>query len=89
MAQSDGGGADEGPADGPVKGSTENLRRGFLFVPGNGSGLRRDEDSAATEDRLPRHLWRTCTIKETFMGRDGRVRSCRILLPGGAELKRP
>ncbi|KAG0422551.1 hypothetical protein HPB47_001638 [Ixodes persulcatus] len=26
------------------------------------------------EDHLPRHLWRTsCRMKETFMGRDGRV----------------
>ncbi|KAG0412884.1 hypothetical protein HPB47_009979 [Ixodes persulcatus] len=156
MAQSDGGGADEGPADGPVKGSyppylpelpelrviieeasgveepaegddgisllgkytralpahrksTQRLKSTLKQTVGyrvfdhdevkevdiiitkrleeetvdndrtfsrrlDGAHKKRfadkqtpNEDSAATEDSLPRHLWRTCTIKERFM----------------------
>lgn len=37
----------------------------------------------------PRQQWRLARIQNVFPGRDGKVRSCLLKLPGGSTLKRP
>lgn len=41
------------------------------------------------EEKLPKHLWRMARVTETFRGRDGKVRSCMIMLPSRVLLRRP
>lgn len=41
------------------------------------------------EDKTPRQLWKLCRVVETFPGRDGKARACRIVLPNKKELRRP
>lgn len=41
------------------------------------------------EDKTPRQLWKLCRVVETFPGRDGKARACRIILPNKKELRRP
>lgn len=65
------------------------LRSAHLVRPTPSSGLNVGDMCLLNEDSLPRHMWKTCRVKETFSGRDGRVRSCRLVLPGGGELRRP
>ena len=65
------------------------LRSAHLAKPTPSSGLNVGDLCLLKEDNLPRHMWRTCRIKDTFEGRDSKVRSCRIVLPGGTQLKRP
>ena len=37
----------------------------------------------------PRLLWKLGIVEESFMGRDGRVRSCQLKLGSGVRLRRP
>lgn len=37
----------------------------------------------------PKHMWKMGRIDETFMGRDGKIRSCAIRIPSGIVLRRP
>lgn len=39
--------------------------------------------------KQPKHMWKMGRIDETFMGRDGKIRSCAVRLPSGFVLKRP
>ena len=41
------------------------------------------------EDKQPKHMWKMGRIEETFMGRDGKVRSCAVRLPSRLILRRP
>lgn len=41
------------------------------------------------EDKLPKNLWKMGRIIEVDKGRDGKVRSCLILLPSKILLRRP
>lgn len=65
------------------------LRSAHLSRPTVSSGLQVGDLVLQKEDNLKRHLWKTGRITETFRGRDGLVRSCRLRLPGGAEVRRP
>ncbi|XP_077528077.1 scoloptoxin SSD20-like [Haemaphysalis longicornis] len=61
------------------------LRSAHLSKPTVSSGLQAGDLVLFKEDHLKRHLWKTGRITETFKGRDGLVRSCKLRLPGGAE----
>lgn len=65
------------------------LRSAHLSKPTVSSGLQAGDLVLLKEDHLKRHLWKTGRITETFKGRDGLVRSCKLRLPGGAEVRRP
>ena len=41
------------------------------------------------EDKLPKHLWKMGRIKEVYIGRDGKVRSCLVMLPSRNLIRRP
>ena len=41
------------------------------------------------EDKQPKHMWKMGRINETFIGRDGKIRSCAVRLPSGVVIKRP
>lgn len=41
------------------------------------------------EDKQPKHMWKMGRIEETFMGRDGKIRSCAVRLPSRLILRRP
>lgn len=41
------------------------------------------------EDKMPKHLWRIGRITEVYMGRDGKVCSCLVMLPSRNTLRRP
>lgn len=41
------------------------------------------------EDKQPKHTWKMGRIEETFVGRDGKIRSCAVRLPSRLILKRP
>lgn len=41
------------------------------------------------EHMQPKHMWKMGRIEETFIGRDGKIRSCAIRLPSRAVIKRP
>lgn len=41
------------------------------------------------DERMPRQMWKICRVVETFPGRDGKVRACKIMLPNKKELRRP
>ncbi|EEC20486.1 conserved hypothetical protein [Ixodes scapularis] len=65
------------------------LRSAHLVKPTASSGLQVGDLVLLKEDRLPRHMWKTCRIEETIQGRDGRARACKLILPGGGRLRRP
>ncbi|XP_037502495.1 uncharacterized protein LOC119376894 [Rhipicephalus sanguineus] len=65
------------------------LRSAHLSHPTTSSDLKIGDLVLLKEDHLKRHMWKIARIKETFKGRDGRVRACRLALSGGTELKRP
>ncbi|XP_075542076.1 uncharacterized protein LOC142576031 [Dermacentor variabilis] len=65
------------------------LRSAHMCRPTTSSDLKKGALVLLREDRLKRHMWKTARIKETFKGRDGRVRSCKLVLSGGTEVKRP
>ncbi|XP_050043628.1 uncharacterized protein [Dermacentor andersoni] len=65
------------------------LRSAHMCRPTTSSDLKKGALVLLKEDRLKRHMWKTARIKETFKGRDGRVRSCKLVLSGGTEVKRP
>lgn len=39
-----------------------------------------------SEPMLPRQMWKIGGIESTFPGRNGEIRSCRVLMPGGSML---
>ena len=41
------------------------------------------------EDKLPKHLRKMGRIKEVYIGRDGKVRSCLVMLPSRNLIRRP
>lgn len=41
------------------------------------------------DDKQPKHMWKMGRINETFMGRDGKIRSCAVRLPSGFVFRRP
>lgn len=41
------------------------------------------------EFNQPKHMWKMGRIEETFMGRDGKVRSCAVRSPSGFVFRRP
>lgn len=41
------------------------------------------------EDKQPKLTWKMGRIEETFMGRDGNIRSCAVRLPSRLVLRRP
>ncbi|XP_029839121.4 uncharacterized protein LOC115322862, partial [Ixodes scapularis] len=65
------------------------LRSAHITKPNSSSGLQTDDIVLLKDDRLPRQMWKICRVKETFPGKDGKVRACRIVLPSGGELRRP
>lgn len=38
------------------------------------------------EDKLPKHLWKMGRITDVYLGRDGKVRSCLVMLPSRISL---
>ncbi|KAL3246176.1 hypothetical protein MRX96_057910 [Rhipicephalus microplus] len=65
------------------------LRSAHLSRPTTSSDLKIDDLVLLKEDHLQRHMWKIARIKETFKGRDGRVRACSLKLSGGTVVKRP
>ncbi|XP_037273559.2 uncharacterized protein LOC119165492 [Rhipicephalus microplus] len=65
------------------------LRSAHLSRPTTSSDLKIDDLVLLKEDHLKRHMWKIARIKETFKGRDGRVRACSLKLSGGTVVKRP
>ncbi|XP_075743772.1 uncharacterized protein LOC142802692 [Rhipicephalus microplus] len=65
------------------------LRSAHLSRPTTSSDLKIDDLVLLKEDHLKRHMWKIARIKETFEGRDGRVRACSLKLSGGTVVKRP
>lgn len=41
------------------------------------------------DSQLPRQQWSLARIQKVFPGRDGKIRSCILRMPGGSTLKRP
>lgn len=41
------------------------------------------------DSQLPRQQWSLARIQKVFPGRDGKIRSCFLRMPGGSTLKRP
>lgn len=41
------------------------------------------------ESLQPRQLWKMGRVEKTFPGRDGKVRSCAVRVPGGSTFRRP
>lgn len=65
------------------------LRSAHVIKPGSGRGIRKGDIVLLGDDRAPRQMWKMCRVSETFPGRDGRIRACRIILPNQRELRRP
>lgn len=42
-----------------------------------------------SESMLPRQMWKMGAVESTFPGRDGKIRSCHVRMPGGTVLRRP
>ncbi|XP_042146100.1 uncharacterized protein LOC121835717 [Ixodes scapularis] len=65
------------------------LRSAHIAKPSNSSCIQTGDLVLLKDNRLPRHMWKLCRVNETFPGRDGKVRSCRIITPSGRELCQP
>lgn len=41
------------------------------------------------EDKLPKHFWKMGRIKDVYVGRDGKVCSCLVMIPSRITMRRP
>ena len=66
------------------------LRSAHCSSPVKGpSDLKPGDVVLVNEDKLPKHLWKLGRITEVYVGRDGKVRSCLVMLPSKITLRRP
>ncbi|XP_064466510.1 uncharacterized protein LOC135377772 [Ornithodoros turicata] len=71
-----------------VHGYLFELRTAHHQRPATSTGLKVNDLVLVKDDKLPRQMWKICRVVKLFPGRDGRVRSCQVQLPGGGTTKR-
>lgn len=65
------------------------LRSAHCSSPVKGpSDLKPGDVVLANEDKLPKHLWKMGRITEAYVGRDGKLPFCLVMLPPKITLRR-